>query len=154
MSFMKIQDAISGQEAKAFSTINGQREEMFYAKKLKAEAEKTKASLKTLGKRGEQSKATGWKGTGEMTIYYVTSKFRELMLDYIKNGKDAYFDVTVINEDPASSIGKQTTILRNVNLDKVIMAMLDVDAEALEEDISFTYDDVDLLDKFGKPVLG
>ena len=154
MGFLKIQDAISGQEARAFLTLDGRREEMFYAKNLSAEAEKTKASLKTLGKRGEQSKATGWKGTGSMTIYYVTSLFRELMLDYIKNGRDIYFDVTVTNEDPSSSIGKQTTVLRNVNLDKVIMANFDVDAEALDEEISFTYDDVDMLDKFGKPVLG
>ena len=31
------------------------------------------------------------------------------------------------------------TVLRNVNLDKVIMANFDVDAEALDEEISFTY---------------
>ena len=37
-----------------------------------------------------------------MTIYYVTSLFRELMLDYIRSGKDTYFDLVVVNDDPNS----------------------------------------------------
>ncbi len=76
------------------------------------------------------------------------------MLDYIKNGKDVYFDIQVVNEDPTSLLGKQTTVLKNVNLDSVIMAQFDVDSDALEEDIDFTFDDVDILDEFNKPVLG
>ncbi|MCT4686084.1 phage tail tube protein [Vallitalea sp.] len=154
MGFFKADDTISGQEARAYTTINGQVEEMFYAKNLEATAEKNKAEIKTLGKRGTQHKATGWSGSGSMTIYYATSLFRKMMLDYIKNGKDIYFDIQVVNEDPTSSIGKQTTVLKNVNLDSVIMAQFDVDSDALEEDIDFTFDDVDILDEFNKPVLG
>ncbi|MGD9678431.1 MAG: phage tail tube protein [Vulcanibacillus sp.] len=152
--FLKAEDTISGQEARAYTTINGQVEEMFYAKNLEATVEKSKAEIKTLGKRGTQQKATGWSGTGSMTIYYATSKFRKMMLDYIKNGKDAYFDIQVINEDPTSNLGKQTTVLKNVNLDSVIMAQFDVDSDALEEDIDFTFDDVDILDEFSAPVGG
>lgn len=154
MGFFKADDTISGQEARAYTTINGQVEEMFYAKNLEATAEKNKSEIKTLGKRGTQHKATGWSGSGSMTIYYATSMFRKMMLEYIKNGKDIYFDIQVINEDPTSSIGKQTTVLKNVNLDSVVMAQFDVDSDALEEDIDFTYDDVDILDEFGKPILG
>lgn len=80
-----------------------------------------------------QHKATGWTGTGTMTIYYVTSRFRQLMYDYIKNGKDTYFWIQVTNQDPSSSIGKQMVILRGVNLDSVVMASLDTESEALEE---------------------
>jgi len=152
--FMKANDTIAGQEARAYTIVNGLVEEMFYAKNLEATVEKNKAEIKTLGKRGTQHKATGWSGSGSMTIYYVTSKFRKMMLDYIKNGKDAYFDIQVVNEDPTSTIGKQTTVLRNVNLDSVIMAQFDLDEDALEEDIDFTFDDVDILDEFNKPVLG
>lgn len=154
MGFFKADDTISGQEARAYTTINGQVEEMFYAKNLEATAEKNKSEIKTLGKRGTQHKATGWSGSGSMTIYYATSMFRKMMLEYIKNGKDIYFDIQVINEDPTSSIGKQTTVLKNVNLDSVVMAQFDVDSDALEEDIDFTFDDVDILDEFGKPILG
>lgn len=154
MSFFKLGDAISGQEGRAYATINGRVEEMFYAKKIEATAEKQKTEGKVLGRRGTQSKASGWKGTGSMSIYYATPIFRQMMLDYIKTGKDTYFDLQVINEDPNSTIGKQTTVLKNVNLDSVIMAKVDVDSDLLDEDVNFTYDDVDILDSFVKPTLG
>jgi len=154
MSFLRASDTISGQEGRAYATINGQVEEMFYIKKLEGKVEKEKSEVKTLGRRGTQHKAKGWKGSGSMTIYYITSVFREMMLDYIKQGKDTYFDVQVINEDPSSTVGKQTVVLKGVNLDSVIMALLDTGSDALEEEVSFTFDDVDILDQFGKPVLG
>lgn len=154
MAFLRAGDTISGQEGRAYATINGQVEEMFYIKSLEATIEKQKTEVRTLGKRGTQHKATGWTGSGTMTIYYVTTLFRQLMLDYIKNGRDVYFDVTIVNEDPTSSIGRQTVVLRGVNLDSVIAAKLDTEAETLEEDIDFTFDDVDILDSFGKPILG
>lgn len=154
MSFLKANDTISGQEGRAYATINGQVEEMFYIKKLEGKVEKEKSEVKTLGRRGTQHKAKGWKGSGSMTIYYITSVFREMMLDYIKKGKDTYFDVQVINEDPSSSVGKQTVVLKGVNLDSVIMALLDTGSDALEEEVSFTFDDVDILDPFGKPIMG
>lgn len=154
MGFFKAEDTIGGQEARGYITIDGRNEELFYAKKVEAKVEKQKAEIKTLGKRGTQNRAIGWKGTGTLTVYYATSLFRELMLKYMKEGKDAYFDITVINEDPTSSLGTQTVVLKNCNLDEVSMAAFDVDSEVLEEEMSFTFEDVDLLNKFNKPILG
>lgn len=153
MAFLNARDTLSGQEGTAFATItdeNGgkQNEEMFYVKKLEAKVEKDKTDIKTLGRRGTQHKANGWKGTGSMTIYYVTTLFRQMMLDYISTGKDSYFDLKVTNEDPASAAGKQTIILKNVNLDSVIMASLDTDSTALEEEVSFTFDGVEIESSF------
>lgn len=152
--FLKAGDVISGQEGRVYATIDGRVEDMFYVKKTEAKVKKKKKEIKTLGKRGEQHKAAGWSGEGNFTIYYITSRFREIMLKYMKEGIDTYFDMTVVNEDPTSTIGRQTVVLKDVNLDEVPMLMLDVDAEVLEEEINFTFEDVDLLDKFNKPVLG
>ncbi|MFH5185724.1 phage tail tube protein [Paenibacillus sp. TAB 01] len=146
--FLQAKDTISGQEATAYATINGEVEEMFYAKKFEAKLKKNKKEMRTLGKRGTQNKANGFTGTGSMTIYSVTSKFREIMLDYTKNGIDTYFDIQVSNMDPSSSIGKQTTVVKNVNIDELTIAAFDVDSEALEEEVTFTFDDWDLQDKF------
>lgn len=148
MAFMRAEDAISGKLGKAFSTINGEVHEMLYLKNIEATAEKSKVEVPVLGRTGTQHKAGGWSGTGTATVYYATSKFRELMLEYIKTGKDTYFDILVENDDPTSNIGQQTTILKGVNLDSVIMAKLDVESETLDEDISFTYNDVDITNKF------
>lgn len=152
MAFMKAEDAISGKQGKAYATINGNVEEMLYLKNIEATAEKKKVEVPVLGKTGNQHKAGGWNGTGKATIYYATSKFRELMLEYIKTGKDFYFDVLVENDDPTSSLGRQTTILKGVNLDSIIMAKLDIESETLDEDITFTYNDVDMPNKFRQMV--
>lgn len=142
MAFLRASDTISGQEGKAFVKIGDRMEEMFYIKTLEATVEKEKAELKTMGQRAVQHKAIGWKGSGTMTIYYVTSLFRELMMEYIQTGKDAYFMIEVRNEDPGSTTGRQTVILEGVNLDSVIMASLDTEAEALEEEVAFTFENV------------
>lgn len=154
MDFLKVGEIISGKEARAYMSIKGRNEDLFYAKKVKSKVKKKKKQFNTLGHRGEQSKASGWSGDGEMTVYYISSLFRELMIKYIKTGVDTYFDLTIVNEDPNSTIGKQTIVLKNCNFDEVPMALLDVDSEGLEEDISFTFEDVDMLDKFNKPILG
>ncbi|MEK4854789.1 phage tail tube protein [Paenibacillus sp. FSL H7-0756] len=151
MAFLKASDTISGQEGRAYATINGQVEEMFYIKTLEASVEKEKADVKTLGRRGTQHKAIGWNGTGSMTIYYVTSRFRQLMLDYMSSGKDTDFDVTITNEDPNSTIGLQTITLLGVNLDSVVMVSLDTESDALEEDIDFTFEGVDMGQAFAAP---
>jgi len=153
MAFLRASDTISGLEGKAFATINGSVEEMFYIKKLEAKVEKTKAEVKALGRRGTQHKATGWSGTGNMTIYYMTSRFRDLMADYMENGKDAYFSIQVTNEDPSSTVGKQTVTLQGVNLNGVVMALLDTGAEMLEEEVEFTFEGVLFESTFKAPEL-
>lgn len=158
MSYLKAGDIISGQEAVATMLIHNPDgsntvETMFWAKNLEASAEIKKTEIYTLGKRGAQNKPTGWSGTGKMTIYYVTSLFRRMALQYIKTGVPVYFDITVTNEDPGSTVGPQTVVLKNCSLDSVILAKFDVESESLDEDVNFTYDDVDLLDEFQSPAL-
>ncbi|MGO4181376.1 phage tail tube protein [Paenibacillus sp. TAF43_2] len=148
MAFLNAGDTISGREGRAYTIINGLQEEMFYIKTLEASIEKQKAEIKTLGHRGLQHKATGWSGTGTMTIYYVTSKFRKMMLDYVNTGVDAYFDISIINEDPSSATGKQTVFLHKVNLNKVIIGKLDTESEALEEELEFTFEGLDIAEQF------
>ncbi|WP_438435405.1 phage tail tube protein [Gorillibacterium sp. sgz500922] len=154
MGFFRAGDTVSGQEGRAYATIGGRVEEMFYVKKIEATAEKQKTEVKVLGRRGAQNKATGWKGTGSMTIYYATSRFRQLMVDYINTGVDTYFDILVTNQDPNSGTGSQTVILKGVNLDKVVLTKIDTDSEILDEDIDFTFDGVELAGAFTTPTLG
>jgi hypothetical protein len=149
MPFMNEMDAISGKHAKAFITINGQVEELFYARSLEATIEKNKTDVPVVGKTNVGQKAVGWTGTGTLNIYYVTSLFRRLVRDYIKTGRDFYFDMTISNEDPTSAAGRQTVVLKNCNLDSVIAAQFDATSDdPLNEDVSFTFDDYDILEQF------
>lgn len=149
--FLNEKDTISGKQAKAFATINGRVEELFYAKSIEATIEKKKSDVPALGKTNTGKKAVGWDGTGTLTIYYLTSLFRQLMLDYIKTGKDFYFDLQIVNEDPTSATGKQTVVLKQCNLDSVIAAKFDITSEdSLDEEMAFTFGDYDVLDKFNQ----
>lgn len=148
MKFLKAGDIISGKQGKAIATIEGNIEELFYLKDIEAIAEKQKSTVPVLGKSGDQSKTTGWSGTGSMTLYYVTSVFRKLMLEYIKTGRDVYFDILVENADISSMTRKQTTILKEVNLDSVVMAKLDISNTELDEQTNFTWHDVDMPNLF------
>lgn len=158
MSYLKAGDTISGQEAVATMLVRNSDgttsvETMFWAKNLEATAEIQKTEVFTLGKRGAQHKPNGWSGSGNMTIYYITSLFRRMAIQYIKTGRPVYFDITVTNSDPGSTVGAQTTTLKNCSLDSVILAKFDVESEVLDESVDFTFDDVDMLDEFQNPVL-
>jgi len=159
MSYLKAGDTISGQEAEGVINIKNPdgtttKETMFYGKSLEAKVEVNKTDVKTLGKRGTQHKPNGWSGSGDLTIYYVTSTFKKMIIDYIKKGIPIFFDMTVTNNDPASSVGTQTTVLKDCALDNVIVAKFDTDSEVLDEQVSFTFEDVDILEAFTTPVLG
>ncbi len=159
MSYLKAGDTISGQEAAASMLVKSPDgstsvENAFWAKNLEATVDVEKTDVYTLGKHGAQHKPNGWTGSGSMTIYYITSLFRKMVLQYIKTGVPAYFDLTVTNNDPGSSVGTQTVILKNCTLDSVIVAKFDVESEVLDESVEFTFDDVDILDEFVAPTLG
>lgn len=159
MSYLKAGDTICGQEASASMLVKAPDgstsvENAFWAKNLEATVDIEKTDVYTLGKRGAQKKPNGWSGSGSMTIYYITSLFRKMALQYIKTGVPAYFDLTVTNNDPGSTVGVQTVILKNCTLDSVIVAKFDVESEVLDESVEFTFDDVEILDEFETPVLG
>jgi len=58
------------------------------------------------------------------------------------------FDIQVTNEDPTSSVGRQTIIHKDCNLDSGILAKFDADAEYLDEEISGTFEDWEMPEEF------
>ena len=145
---MKGKDAISGSLAKCFVTVGNKRYNFMQAINVKAEMEKNKVEVPILGKTGKGNKAAGWKGTGSATFHFNTSVFREILQEYTRTGKDIYFDMQLVNEDPTSSVGKQTIMLIDCNLDGGIIAQFDTDADYLEDEFDFTFEDWKLMDKF------
>ena len=157
--YLKAGDVISGQEGWATMTVyneDGTSEivNLFSIRNIEATCTLNKTGVRTLGKRGEQHKPNGWTGSASGTVYYVSSAFRKMAIQYIKTGIPVYFDVTLINDDPASTVGRQITLLKTCSLDEVCMGKLDVDADLLDEAVSFTFDDAELLEEFVEPVLG
>ena len=147
-AIMNGKDAISGSLGKCFVTIGNNRYNFMQAISLEASMEKTKTEVPILGKTGKGNKATGWKGTGSAKFHFNTSIFRELLQNYAKTGEDMYFDIQIVNEDPTSSVGKQTIMLIGCNMDSGVIAKFDADADYLEDEFDFTFEDWKLMDKF------
>lgn len=144
-------DTISGKEGRAYAKINGNNEELFFAKTIEATTEMIKTEIKAIGKRMTGHKVTGMTGTGSMTIYYVSPLFRSMLKQYKDTGRAVYFDMYIENDDPDSAAGKQSVLLIGVNLDSVLLTKLDGDSDdALEEDVEFTFEDYDYLEEFTK----
>lgn len=138
---MLSEDTISAALAECFLTIGENRYNFMQAINLEAKFEKKKTKVPILGKTGKGNKATGWEGSGSATFHYNTSTFRQMMLDYKNTGKDVYFDIQIINDDPSSHAGKQEIVLLGCNIDGGVLAKFDADGEYLDEDIDFTFED-------------
>lgn len=147
---MKAKDTIFAGLAECFVTIGTRRYNFMQAINLEAKFEKTKAEVPILGKTGKGNKATGWKGTGKATFHYGVSIFRQMMLDYKNTGEDIYFDIQITNEDPTSAAGRQTIILKDCNIDGGLLAKFDADAEYLDEDMDFTFEDFSMPESFNE----
>lgn len=151
MSFLLEQDALNGKQGKAIATINGENIVLFGLKKLQTDAEFTEADFKVVGTTLVQKKTTGVNYTGTMSIYYGTPVFLKMVSDYQKTGKVTFFNIQVENDDPGTSVGKQTVTLQNCKLSKVPIALLDADTDFLEEEVSFSYTGIEVLDWFTDP---
>ena len=145
---MNSRDAISASLAECFVTLKGNRYNFAQMINLEANFKKSKSKVPILGKTGKGNKATGWEGSGSAKMHYNQSILRDLMYTYKETGEDVYFDIQVTNEDPTSTIGRQTVILKDCNLDGGVLTKFDADAEYLDEDVDFTFEDFEIPEKF------
>lgn len=145
---MMAKDTLSAGLAECFVTVGDKRYNLMQAINVEAKFEKTKVEVPILGRTGKGNKATGWKGTGSCTLHYNTSIFRQMMLDYKDTGQDTYFEMQITNEDPTTGVGRQTIVLIDCNIDGGILAKFDADADYLDEDVDFTFEDFSMPESF------
>lgn len=145
---MHAREAVSAALAECFVTIEGTRYNFMQAIDLEATMEKSKTEVPILGKPGKGNKATGWAGSGSATFHYNTSIFRKVMKKYKETGEDIYFDIQITNEDKTSTVGRQTIILKDCNIDSLPIAKFDADGEYLEDEFDFTFEDWEMPEEF------
>ena len=152
MTILQAEDAVNGREGVATAEIDGQVVELMELSNITITIEKNKSEFKAMGTRNTQNKATGWTGTGSMTVRFISSRWAEMIQRYVKDGVDTYFTIVVKNQDPSSRTGKQEIQILGCNLDSVDIALLDIDSEVLEQDMDFTFNDVNILTPFNSLV--
>lgn len=133
-------NTISGKEGKLF--LDG--EELAHIKTYEANVEKTKEEVQVMGRRMTGHKSNGGTGTGTATFHKVTSRFIQIMKEYIRTGVDPYFTMQSVLDDKTAGRGVERVTLYDVNFDSVKVAGLDVETASLEEEVPFTFEDFDV----------
>lgn len=144
MGTMEASDVISSKLGMAYVIVNGNRYKLFQAKQIDTKYDKEKKKVNILGRVSAGNKAVGGSGTGKMTIYKNTDLFTKMILKYMNDGEDTYFDLMIVNYDPTSKAGKRVLIAKKCNIDGGDMASLNVDNDWLEEEVNFTYERMEL----------
>ena len=151
MSFLLERDALNGKSGSGFLKINGENHQMFGMKKFQSDAEFQEEDFKVVGTTLVQTKSTGVKLTGTMTLYYGSPYFLKLLDEYLKTGKLPYFTMQIENDDPSTTVGTQTVVYYNVKLSKLPVQKLDVESSALDMEVGFSYTNIEVLNWFHDP---
>lgn len=147
-NIMRAADSVYGSLAECFFTIDGNRYLFMQLVNFEAKWNINIAEIPILGKVGKGHKPAGGSGEWSGTAHYNQSIMRELALRYKNTGEITYFDIQVTNEDPSASIGRQTVVLRDCLSESNILAKFDVDADYLDEELSGTFEDWDMPERF------
>lgn len=155
MSYLLAQNTINGAEGKITITRSGRILEICGMKNIKTIAGIQTTDMKTIGTRKVQSKTNGVKQTGTGNVYFGSNGsnlFVDMVLHYINDGVQDVFDITITNEDPASSVGAQVMGYYGCVLTGDIpLSILDSEEAMLNYDFNFSYTDVQRLEAFKDP---
>lgn len=145
---MKAMDSVSGSLAECYITIDDERYNFMQLFNFEANCKVNISEVPILGRTMKGHKATYCSGDWKGSAHYNQSVLRKMWLKYKKTGKMPYFDIQVTNEDPTSSVGRQTVILKECLSEGGVLAKYDADAEVLDEDLSGTFDDFEMPETF------
>lgn len=147
-AIMNAKDAVYGSMAECFITIEGNRYNFMSLTEFESKWETKITDVNILGKVGKGHKAAGGNGTWSGTAHYNQSIFRKIADQYQKTGIMPYFEIQVTNEDPTSSVGRQTVVHHDCLCDTFILAKFQAGEDLLEEELSGTFETFDLPETF------
>lgn len=154
--YLLASDTLNGAEGKITITRAGRILEVCGMRNIKAVAGIQTSDMRTIGTRKIQAKANGVKQTGSGNVYFGSNGsnlFTDMVLNYINNGIQDEFDITITNEDPTASVGAQTMGYYGCVLTGDIpLSILDDETAMLNYDFNFTYTNVNRLESFNDPV--
>ncbi len=118
--------------------------------KFKIEVEKIKNELPIIGRRSKSNKTSGLKYKGTIVEYRATSTFAQMIKEYKETGIDVYFDMQGVQDDPSSGLGAERIVVKGCNIDGAVLMNIDIETEdSVKDEISFTFEDFDIIDAIG-----
>ena len=152
--YLKIQDSVNGKCGSVYMTLAGRRFEVPGIQSIEAHDSIKERTMNTVGTVKTQSTLSGVEGAGSINMHYFGVRyFADIVSKYRKTGKYEPFDLLVINDDPATSLGRRSVSFLGCTLSGDIpFAALDAtNDDSLLIDVSFKYVDVEIQEEFSEP---
>lgn len=133
-----VKDVVNAQEGMVFLIIDGQRYKWMNVIDIEVKANPNSGEIKSVGKRQIGKRNTTVSVEGKMTAHWVDSSVQNMVLQLIADGKETFFDVQGVNDDPSSNTGRNVYLFPDCVLDgEVPLFKLDTGSDFLDEEISF-----------------
>lgn len=142
-----VQDAtkvVSGN----FGTVMHDGEFLTSVQKVEAKIEIEKQEVKVAGTRKVGHKTTSTKGTGSIGMYKVSSKFALAIAQIMDDTAAPFVTSLIIKLDDPEAEGIDRIVLKGVQFDNIPLANFEV-GSLVEEELNFTFDDMEYLDAMG-----
>lgn len=139
-----VDETIRGSLGEAYAEIDGQRYYLASVKKFEAKSKLNVEKYPTLGTTHLQGKGGQLEGSFEATLYYNFSTLRKLHIKFQDEGIMPVVNIQIVNDDPVASarIGRKSYTFTNCIFEELTMALLDLENNAMEEEVSGSYDKV------------
>ena len=133
---MNTQDAVSANFAECFVTIDGTRYSMLMAKEFEGKATVNTKEVYKLGNPVVGHKAQTMALAFSMTIYKCTEIFDTVVEQFLKTGVLPPRPVPTPNDDPATPVGRSTTLPPACTLDgDVPLSLFNAEGDFVEQTI-------------------
>lgn len=139
-----VNESIRGSLGEAYAEIDGNRYYLASVKKFEAKSKLNVERYNTLGTTHAQAKGGQLEGEFECTLYYNFSTLRKLHIKFQDEGIMPVVNIQIVNNDPntIATLGRKSYTFTNCIFEELVMAILDVENNAMEEEVSGTYDKV------------
>lgn len=152
MAYLLAKDTVNGAEGSVVITQNGVNTVIAGMRNITTNAEIQSSDMRVIGTRVIQNKNNGAKLTGTGNIYYGSTIFTDMVLQYIQTGVMPQFDIQITNSDPTTTVGSQVMAYYGCTLTGTIPLSILNDEEAmLNYDFNFAYTSVAMLSSFTDP---
>lgn len=151
--YLLAKDTVNGAEGKVFITVDGKNIEVAGMKNIRTNVEMQSSDMRVIGTSSIQEKPNGAKLTGSGSIYYGTSLFTDMVLQYIQTGYMPEFTLQIVNDDPTADVGSQSIAYYGCHLTGTIpLSILDSEQTMLNYDFNFAWTRAARLSAFKAPV--
>ena len=152
MAYLLAKDTVNGAEGSVVITQNGVNTVIAGMRNITTNAEIQSTDMRVVGTRIIQAKSNGSKLTGTGNIYYGSTVFTDMVVQYIQTGVMPQFDIQITNNDPTTTVGSQVMAFYGCTLTGTIpLAILNSEEAMMNYDFNFAYTSMAVLTSFNAP---